>query len=250
MKRFVLIIIYSLFLFCYISLGQDQICETCVEYTLEIQGNKLKGSSIQFAGYDVSMLLPFDFFTQKLSIENLITVIENQDIRGEFIFPNGKITKIKYSIIPHGNSKTIFMKTSNGWYPWEKMRIENNKLIFSYNYWYCPPATKMDLDIINLTLKYLENPKNWHQGDDRECDDDKANKQRSLFCALKIASIEIMKEYNHRNKAIQTIRFVIDDLYPDHGFDHTLKEFNNAASTSHADILNVINLAKKRMSEE
>jgi hypothetical protein len=243
-------IAHSLLIILQSILRQEEIYEMCVEYTLEIQGNRLQGSSPQFAGYDISISLPSDFFNQEFSIEHLIAVIENQDIRGEFMFPNGKTTEIKYSIIPYGDSKTIFMKTSNGWYPWEKMRVENDRLIFSYDYWYCPPARKMDLDILNLAWEYLKNSENWHQEDDRHCDDARENRRWSLFCALKMASIEIMKEYNHRNAAIQTVRFVIDDLYPDHGFVHTLKDFNNASNTTHDDILNVINLAKKRITEE
>jgi hypothetical protein len=72
----------------------------------------------------------------------------------------------------------------------------------------------------------------------------------SLFCALKIASIEIVKEYNHRNTAIQTVRFVIDDLVPNHGYAHTIEDYNNAATTQHKDILNVLKLAKARIRKE
>ena len=52
------------------------------------------------------------------------------------------------------------------------------------------------------------------------------------------------------NTAIQTVRFVIDDLYPDQGFAHTLKDFNNSSNTTHDDILKVINSAKKRIIKE
>ena len=68
---------------------------------MEISNNKLQGSSLKFPGYDVSINLPFEFLKNELNIKELITLISNQDIRGEFIFPNGKITEIKYSIIPY-----------------------------------------------------------------------------------------------------------------------------------------------------
>ena len=51
--------------------SQNNICETCVEYSLEVFSNKLQGSSLQFPGYDVSMILHPDFLKKELSIKNL-----------------------------------------------------------------------------------------------------------------------------------------------------------------------------------
>ena len=227
MKKYFLIILCLYLLGDKTSFGQNEICETCMEYALELIDNKLQGSSLQFAGYDVSMNLPSDFSNDSLSIDYLFSFIRNQDVRGEFIFPNGKTTEIQYSLIPYQDTVTVFMKTSNGWFPWDKLRIENDRLIFSYDYWYCPPASKTDIEILDLCLVYLEYSKKWHQNDDRVCENDKKDKIWSLFCALKTSSLEIMKEYNHRNTAIQTVRLIIDDLYPNHGYEHTLKDFNN-----------------------
>lgn len=250
MVKYLLILTYSFFINFSISFGQNNICETCIEYSLEVLDGKLQGSSLQFPGYDVSIKLSPDFLKKELSIKKLKTIIGSQDIRGEFIFPNGKTTEIKYSMIPYKDSTTIFMKTSNGWYPWEKMRFENNKLIFSYDYWYCPPASKTDIEILDLCLFYLKDSTNWNRNDDRACENDKNEKIMSLFCALQIVSIEIMKEYNHRNTVIQTVRFVIDDLIPNHGYAHTLEDFNNSISTTHNDILKVLKLAKERIQKE
>ena len=100
MIKYLIIFIYFFFNFA-ISFGQNDICENCVEYSLEVFSNKLQGSSLQFPGYDVSMILPSNFLKKELSVSNLIALIDTQDIRGEFIFPNGKTTEIKYSIIPY-----------------------------------------------------------------------------------------------------------------------------------------------------
>jgi hypothetical protein len=59
-----------------------------------------------------------------------------------------------------------------------------------------------------------------------------------------------MGEYNHHNTAMQTARSVIDELVPDHGYEHTLKDFNDAPSTEHGDILHVLKLSKKRIQQE
>ena len=248
--RYLIILIYFFIFNFSLLYGQDDICENCIEYTLEVFTNKLQGSSLQFPGYDVSMILPSKFLKQEISIKKLKEIIDTSDIKGEFIFPNGKTTEIKYSIIPYKDSTTIFMKTSNGWYPWDKMRIENNRLIFSYDYWYCPPATKTDLEIIDLCFRYLCDSTHWNHNDDRDCEDDKNNSCMSLFCAIKIASIEVLKEYNHRNTVIQTVRFVIDDLVPNREFEHTIMDFNNLPTTTYKDILKVLKLAKERINKE
>lgn len=248
--KLLLIILGYLIILSQVTFGQNEICETCVEYTLELTDNKLQGKSLQFAGYDVSMNLPPDFYEDKLRIDYLFTIIDNHDIKGEFIFPNGKRTEIKYSLIPYNDTVTVFMKTSNGWYPWDKLRIENNKLIFSYDYWYCPPATKTNLEILDLCFDYLKDSTNWYQNDDRNCDTDKLDKIWSLFCAIKSASTEKMGEYNHRGTVIQTTRFVIDELYPDHGYAHTLMDFNNDSSTKFEDIIKVLSIVKDRLEKE
>jgi hypothetical protein len=71
-----------------------------------------------------------------------------------------------------------------------------------------------------------------------------------LFCALKSASLEIAGEYNHHNTAVQTTRFVIDEIIPDHEFAHTLMDYNNASTTSYEDILHVLELSKQRIRQE
>ena len=94
MVKYLLIFTYSFFSNFELSMGQNDICETCVEYSLEVFDDKLKGSSLQFPGYDVSMNLPSDFLRKKMSIKKLKTIIDSQDIRGEFIFPSGITTEI------------------------------------------------------------------------------------------------------------------------------------------------------------
>ena len=46
-------------------------------------------------------------------------------------------------------------------------------------------------------------------------DDDEASGKRSLFCALQKADREILGEYQHRNVALQEVRFVIQDATRD-----------------------------------
>ena len=232
------------------SFGQDTLCENCIEYTLELNGTKLQGSSLQFPGYDVSMILPSNFAKDSLSIDYLFKTIRSHDIKGEFIFPNSGTTEIRYSLIPYQDNTAVFMKTSNGWFPWDKLRIEDEKLIFSYDYWYCPPATKTDLEIIDLCFDYLKDSTSWNQNDDRKCDNAQSDKVWSLYCAIRIASIEKYGEYNHRGTVIQSTRFIIDELHPNHKYPHTLMDFNNDSSTKFEDIINILTIVKNRIKEE
>ena len=248
--RQLLIVIMCSFSAIQFTRGQGGLCENCIEYTLELTGNTLKGSSIQFAGYDVSMVLPSDFSEKSLSIDYLFKTIQSHNIKGEFIFPNGRTTEIQYELIPYQDTTTVFMKTSNGWYPWNSLRIEDNKLIFSYDYWYCPPATKTDLEILDLCFDYLKDSTYWNQNDDRECDSDETVNVWSLFCAIKIASIKKYGEYNHRGYVIQTTRFVIDELNPNREYAHTLMDFNNDPSTKFIDIIKVLSIVKDKAEKE
>ena len=142
------------------------------------------------------------------------------------------------------------MKTSLGYFLWEYVSVADNKVRMAIYWWYRPPATPADVAALETAARLLANPDEWHQQDDRDCNDDGETGRWSLFCVLKHASIETMGEYNHHNTAMQTVRFVIDELIPDHGFAHTLMDFNNAATTSHADIQHAIELARERIEAE
>jgi hypothetical protein len=101
-----------------------------------------------------------------------------------------------------------------------------------------------------MTEQLLADQDHSHQNDDRECSDDIEHQLWSLFCALKYSSLEITGEYNHHNTAIQTTRFVIDEIVPDHGFAHTLINYNNLPTTMHEDILRVLAMSKMRIRQE
>jgi hypothetical protein len=110
MKQIVILIGYLLVV-TQLTHGQDELCESCIEYTLEITDNKLQGSSQQFAGYDVSMDLPPDFSKDSLSIKYLFRAIRNKEIRGKFIFPKGHTTKIKVlTIVKERTEKEVGLR--------------------------------------------------------------------------------------------------------------------------------------------
>ncbi len=230
--------------------GQNELPENYLPISFSIQDNKLVGKSEYLEGFTFSMDLRIDTLRTIPQKDELFQIILNKEIKGILTYPNNRETDIKYEIVNHRGSQDIYMKTTLGYFLWEMLQIKKDELSLAIYWWYCPPATQTDLDILDLAYGLLSDQTHWHQNDDRKCEDDKENSIWSLFCALKFASVELAKEYNHHNTAIQTVRFVIDDLLPNHNYNHTLMDFNNANTTSHNDILKVIEEAKKRIKKE
>lgn len=253
MKNYLLIFF---FVFCFSvcqSCVQDTLPDNYLRFTLNIQNDRLEGSSEHLEGFIISMDIPDRYLKEglkDLDIKTLISVVKNQEVIGTLTYPNGRKTQIKYELVRHRGTEDIYMKCTLGYFLWEMLNIQEDKVIFAIYWWYCPPARKFDLETLEMTKQLLADSANWHQNDDRECDDDAETNHWSLFCALKHASIQKMGEYNHHNTAMQTVRFVIDDLIPDHGFAHTLMDYNNASSTKHGDILRLLEIAKERIKKE
>ncbi len=254
MKKYLLIFFFIFwFSFCQLfapQISQDTLPDNHLLFTVNILNDRLEGANEYLEGFKISMDLSNQFLKNGLDISNLMSLVRNQEITGTVTYPNGKTTQITYEIVHHRETEEIYMKTSLGYFLWQNVVIQDDKLFFVINWWYCPPARKVDLETLEMTEQLLADATDWHKKDDRICDNDIESNSWSLFCALKYASIEKMGEYNHHNSAMQTVRFVIDDLIPDHGFEHTLMDYNNSPSTEHEDILSVLTIAKERIRKE
>jgi len=244
------ILIIASVCFSILGYGQNELPDNYLPITFTIQKNKLVGVCDYLEGFTFSMDFKLDSLKEIPHKEELFKIIQSEEISGTLTYPNNRLTSIKYEIVNHRGIDDIYMKTTLGYFLWEMINIKIQELSMAIYWWYCPPATKTDLEILNLADSLLSKSNNWHQNDDRNCDDDIENNIWSLFCTLKYASIEKAKEYNHHNTAIQTVRFVIDDMRPNHGYDHTLMDFNNSTSTKHADITKVTEEAKNRIIKE
>ena len=198
--------------------SQDTLPDNYLPFSLNIFKDRLEGESEYLEGFRISMNLPKEFLKDGFNIVELITLIRIHQIVGTLKYPNGRTTKISYEIVNHRKCEDIYMKATLGYFLLEMLEKKDNKILFAINWWYCPPATEIDLETLNLAESLLSDSTNWHQNDDRKCEEDEENNLWSLFCALKYASIEKMKEYNHHNTDIQKVRFVIDDLIPNNGY--------------------------------
>ena len=230
--------------------SQDTLPDDYLQFTLLKCDDRYEGSSEYLEGFAISMDISPDSFKKGFDKKTLMSLVRNQEITGTLTYPNGKTTQILYEVVHHRENEDIYMKTTLGYFLWENFTLQGDKLFFVMNWWYCPPARQVDLEALEMTEKLLADSTHWHKNDDRKCENDIESNRWSLFCALKYASIEKMGEYNHHNTAMQTVRFVIDDLIPEHGFEHTLMDYNNSPSTEHEDILNVLKIAKERIRQE
>jgi hypothetical protein len=121
------------------------------------------------------------------------------------------------------------------------------------------PATADDLRILRRADALLGDASAWNRDDDRVCDDDEASGKRSLFCALQKANREILGEYQHRNVALQEVRFAIQDATRDRqtemviralrrfSLPHRLMDFNNLPETRFEDVKQVVRVASERI---
>jgi hypothetical protein len=109
------------------------------------------------------------------------------------------------------------------------------------------PVTVEDLRILEKADAFLKDESAWNRKDDRQCEDDKASGKWSLSCALDVACIEVLGEYDHTRAALQEARFVVEEITAGRQFEGRLMGFNNLPETRFEDIKRVLRLARERV---
>ena len=109
------------------------------------------------------------------------------------------------------------------------------------------PVTNEDLRILTRADEILRDESVWNRQDDRECDDDNARGDWSLFCALEKASVEVLGQYDHRRVALQEVRFAVEDATRGRPFEHRLMDFNNLPETRFEDVKRVLQVSTARV---
>jgi hypothetical protein len=232
---------------CAQTAAQDELPDDYIPFTLSLSDSALVGSSEELVGFTITMGVARERFPRGLDLEVLHSAIRDGQITGTLTYPDSHTTAIAYEMVRHRGPEEIYMKSTLGYFLWERVSVTDDTLHMAIYWWYCPPATPADTSALEMAARLLADPDDWRGEDDRDCADDSVSGRWSLFCALKHASLETMGEYNHHNRAMQTVRFVIAELVPNHGFAHTLMDYNNATTTKHADILRVLELARERV---
>ena len=107
--------------------------------------------------------------------------------------------------------------------------------------------TKADVRIVQRAREILNSTSEWNRADTRVCPTDA--KTFSLYCALEKATNEIGAKFEHRAAAMQEARFVIDDIAPNRkNYHHRLMDYNNAPTTTFADVQKFFRLLGDRIS--
>lgn len=105
-----------------------------------------------------------------------------------------------------------------------------------------PPVTKADLQIAKRALEILDSESKWNRDDNRIC----APKAKtvSLYCALQMATLEVIGKTEHRGASLQETRFVVDEIAGDRNYEHRLMNYNNDPTTTFVDIQEVLRITE------
>jgi len=219
--------------------------------TLFLKDGKLKGECTKsfFKEFEISLTNP------KLDSINLFGQLPLLGKANIKYVPNSKENvdyqlDVKYELTNRQGFPQILMKTSDGWFAMDNLKIYSDSIVFEIDNDPEPPVTESDLLIIRKTISLLTDEKHWNRNDDRKCKDDIANKTYSLFCALYAASVEEVGSYDHRKAVMQMIRKAIVEIYPNKEFEHRLRDFNNLPEINHTVLMNLLNRVESQVIDE
>lgn len=108
-------------------------------------------------------------------------------------------------------------------------------LLFARNQGLLPEApAKADARILRRAAAMLAIPAAWDRGPQRSCSAKK--NARTLYCALRAASLEEVGSFRHRRPALQVVRSEIGRLRPQSAYEHRLSGFNSDPEVTFADL--------------
>jgi len=203
--------------------------------TLTLKKDKLIGTCEN--KYYTGFLIKLD--SSYTEIDSLILFSQFPRV-GTINFKNRIDIPTEFILTERAGFSQIMFRFKNDYLTFDNLKIENQSILFTVDNDPVVPATEDDLKIIRLAKSLLSEEKYWNKKDDRTCSDDLANKSYSLYCALRISSLEIEEKYNHRNAVLQKLRHLIQEKYPNRKWNHRLMDFNNMEETKYKDILNIL----------
>jgi hypothetical protein len=109
------------------------------------------------------------------------------------------------------------------------------------------PATLEDVRILEVADALLKDESSWNRRDDKQCDEDSARRQWSLYCAIEAACAEVVGSCEHTRVASQEVRFAIEEAVQGRPLDGRLMGFNNLPETRFEDIKRVLRVARERV---
>uniref|UniRef100_E1TIK9 Uncharacterized protein n=1 Tax=Burkholderia sp. (strain CCGE1003) TaxID=640512 RepID=E1TIK9_BURSG len=141
--------------------------------------------------------------------------------------------------------KTKVAETPYGWYPIKSFNFTGSDVDVNIDATRLAPPSLDDLHIISETKSLLSRPGVWSQTGTRDCDPEA--KSYDLFCALHHSTIKVTGTFQYRQPAMQIVRAVVDEIAASEISTHRLMEYNNARTTTLADIQHVLDMAYARL---
>ncbi len=202
---------------------------------LYLEKNKLLGNceNLYFTGFEIELDSTYTKLDSILLFSQLPRV-------GKIHFKNRIEIPTVFTLTERAGYPQIMFYFKNDYLSFDQLEVHENYINFMIDEDPVVPVTQMDLEIIQLAKALLSEEEYWNKNDDRNCEDDVANKSYSLYCALRIASLEKEEYYNHRNATLQKVRHLIDLKFPDRKWQHRLMDFNNMNETAYQDIMDLL----------
>ena len=105
---------------------------------------------------------------------------------------------------------------------------------------------EQEFQILTRARQLLSSASVWNRSDDRVCEDSRAKKSWSLYCALDQASIDVAGVDLVVRPVMEEARAAVIEV-ADRKFNGALKDFNNLESTTYSDIVKVFDVTERRL---
>lgn len=213
--------------------------------SLHLSQDRLTGKcdNQYFTGFEIELDSSYALIDSTLLFSQLPRI-------GTINFKNRIDIPTEFTLTERAGYPQIMFKFRTSYYTFDHLRIDSQSISFTMDDDPVVPPTQDDLSIIQLAKKLLASEENWNHNDDRNCEDDLANNSYSLYCALRLATLEVENRYNHRNAALQKLRHLIASKFPDRKWNHRFMEFNNMKETKFEDIVGILDSIEKDFVEE
>ncbi len=219
------------FIFLSLLLAIQQLSFSQALGQLHLEGNRLKGTCEHryLTGFEIELDSTYTEIDSALLFRQFPRI-------GSINFKNRVDIPTEFTISNRAGFAQIMFRFRTNYLTFDRLQIEKQLISFQVDDDPEVPVTEKDLRIIAVAQKMLSEEKYWNNEDDRNCDDDLANKSFSIYCALRIASLEVEEKYNHRNAVLQKLRHLIGERFPNKKWNHRLMDFNNMAEVTFTDI--------------
>jgi len=156
-------------------------------------------------------------------------------------------TPVVMDVIRHGyaGGPVDVVRTPWGWFLPSKLDLEADPPQLAWSMSDEAPPASQDLQILTWARSLITSEENWDRADDRVCSP--SDTTYSLYCALAEATRLVSGQYQHRQPALQVVRQVVREAWPQRVVEHRLMDFNNDSRTTYADLLAVFDRAEERL---